>query len=117
VIVNLPDRPGARRSSKVHTRSVPLANDASLEELAAATPGFSGADLMNLVNEAALLAARREQNEVRHKTFLDALRRSCSALSAPAPVSRADKERIAYHEGGPRHPGTGSTRCRSGETG
>jgi cell division protease FtsH len=100
VIVNLPDKAGRQAILKVHTRSVPLANDASLEELAAATPGFSGADLKNLVNEAALLAARREQNEVRHKDFLDALEKIVLGPERPLLLSRADKERIAYHEGG-----------------
>ena len=100
VVVNLPDKIGREAILKVHTRSVPLANDASLEELAAATPGFSGADLKNLVNEAALLAARREQNEVRHKDFLDALEKIVLGPERPLLLSRADKERIAYHEGG-----------------
>jgi cell division protease FtsH len=71
-----------------------------LEEIAAATPGFSGADLKNLVNEAALLAARREQNEVRQKDFLDALEKIVLGPERPLLLSRADKERIAYHEGG-----------------
>jgi cell division protease FtsH len=100
VVVNLPDRTGREAILKVHTRSVPLANDVSLEEVAAATPGFSGADLKNLVNEAALLAARREQNEVRHKDFLDALEKIVLGPERPILLSRADKERIAYHEGG-----------------
>jgi len=100
VVVNLPDKAGREAILRVHTRSVPLANDASLEELAAATPGFSGADLKNLVNEAALLAARREQNEVRHKDFLDALEKIVLGPERPLLLSRADKERIAYHEGG-----------------
>ena len=64
------------------------------------TPGFSGADLKNLVNEAALLAARREQDEVRHKDFLDALEKIVLGPERPLLLSRADKERIAYHEGG-----------------
>jgi cell division protease FtsH len=100
VVVNLPDKTGREAILRVHTRSVPLANDASLEEVAAATPGFSGADLKNLVNEAALLAARREQNEVRHKDFLDALEKIVLGPERPLLLSRADKERIAYHEGG-----------------
>jgi cell division protease FtsH len=79
---------------------VPLAADASLGELAAATPGFSGADLRNLVNEAALLAARRGQNEVQHKDFLDSLEKIVLGPERPILLSRADKERIAYHEGG-----------------
>ena len=100
VVVNLPDKTGREAILKVHTRAVPLANDASLAEIAAATPGLSGADLKNLVNEAALLAARREQNEVRHKDFLDALEKIVLGPERPLLLSRADKERIAYHEGG-----------------
>ena len=72
VTVNLPDKVGREAILEVHTRSVPLARGVDLEELAASTPGLSGADIRNLVNEAALLAARREQEEVRQKDFLDA---------------------------------------------
>jgi cell division protease FtsH len=100
VVVNLPDKTGREAILKVHTRRVPLAADASLGELAAATPGFSGADLRNLVNEAALLAARRGQNEVQHKDFLDSLEKIVLGPERPILLSRADKERIAYHEGG-----------------
>jgi cell division protease FtsH len=100
VVVNLPDKIGREAILKVHTRNVPLAPDASLEELAAATSGFSGADLKNLVNEAALLAARREQNEVHQKDFLDALEKIVLGPERPLLLSPADKERIAYHEGG-----------------
>jgi len=85
---------------RVHTRNVPLAKDAKLAEIAASTPGFSGADLRNLVNEAALLAARRNQNDVRDKDFLDALEKIVLGPERPLLLSRADKERIAYHEGG-----------------
>ena len=100
VVVNLPDKVGREAILKVHTRRVPLAPDARLDDLASATPGFSGADLKNLVNEAALLAARREQNEVRHADFLDALEKIVLGPERPLLLSRADKERIAYHEGG-----------------
>jgi cell division protease FtsH len=100
VIVNLPDKAGREAILKVHTRRVPLAEDVSLGEIAAVTPGFSGADLKNLVNEAALMAARREQNEVRYKDFLDALEKIVLGPERPLLLSRADKERIAYHEGG-----------------
>jgi len=100
VVVNLPDKTGREAILKVHTRGVPLAQDANLGEIAATTPGFSGADLKNLVNEAALLAARREQNDVRYKDFLDALEKIVLGPERPLLLSRADKERIAYHEGG-----------------
>jgi cell division protease FtsH len=100
VVVNLPDRNGREAILKVHTRLVPLAPDVSLVEIAAATPGLSGADLRNLVNEAALLAARREQNDVRQKDFLDALEKIVLGPERPLLMSRQDRERIAYHEGG-----------------
>ena len=100
VVVNLPDKAGREAILKVHTRNMPLANDAILGDLAGITPGLSGADLKNLVNEAALLAARREQNDVRHKDFLDALEKIVLGPERPILMSRADKERIAYHEGG-----------------
>lgn len=100
VVVNLPDRVGREAILKVHTRNVPLASDASLKEIASATPGLSGADLKNLVNEAALLAARREQEVVHQKDFLDALEKIVLGPERPLLLSQQDKERIAYHEGG-----------------
>jgi cell division protease FtsH len=100
VVVNLPDKTGRLAILKVHTRNVPLATDINLEDIAAITPGFSGADIRNLVNEAALLAARRMQNEVHHKDMLDALEKIVLGPERPLLLSRADKERIAYHESG-----------------
>jgi cell division protease FtsH len=99
-VVNLPDKNGREAILNVHTRGVPLARDANLPEIAGATPGFSGADLRNLVNEAALLAARRHQDEVRHEDFMDALEKIVLGPERPLLLTRADKERIAYHEGG-----------------
>ena len=100
VVVNLPDKVGRAAIVKVHTRAVPLAADVVLEELASATPGFSGADLKNMVNEAALLAARRDQDEVRMKDFFDALEKIMLGPERPILLSRDDRERIAYHESG-----------------
>jgi cell division protease FtsH len=100
VVVNLPDRNGREAILKVHTRHVPLAADVSLGEIASSTPGLAGADLRNLVNEAALLAARREQDEVHHKDFLDSLEKIVLGPERPLILSREDRERIAYHEGG-----------------
>jgi cell division protease FtsH len=100
VVVNLPDRKGREAILKVHTRDVPLADDVQLDEVGAVTPGLSGADLRNLVNEAALLAARREQNAVHQKDFLDALEKIVLGPERPLLLSRQDRERIAYHEGG-----------------
>jgi cell division protease FtsH len=100
VVVNLPDKAGREAILKVHVRKVPLAAGVSLEELASATPGFSGADLKNLVNEAALQAARREGNDVEHKDFLDALEKIVLGPERPLLLTRDDRERIAYHESG-----------------
>jgi cell division protease FtsH len=100
VVVNLPDRKGREAILAVHTRRVPLAPDASLDELAAATPGFSGAELKTLVNEAALLGARRNEQSVSQKDFLDALEKIVLGPARPILLSQADRERIAYHEGG-----------------
>jgi cell division protease FtsH len=100
VIVNLPDRRGREAILEVHTRRVPLATDVHLGELAAATPGLAGADIKNLVNEAALLAARRDQNQVYQKDFLDALEKIVLGPERQLLMSNQDRERIAYHEGG-----------------
>jgi cell division protease FtsH len=100
VVVNLPDRTGREAILEVHTRNVPLADDVSLNEIAAATPGLSGADLKNLVNEAALLAARRNQDRVHQVDFLDALEKIVLGPERPLLLSQEDRERIAYHEGG-----------------
>jgi ATP-dependent metalloprotease FtsH len=100
VVVNLPDRNGREAILEVHTRNVPLAEDVSLGDLAKATPGLSGADIRNLVNEAALLAARRDRNSVRQVDFLDALEKIVLGPERPLILSHEDRERIAYHEGG-----------------
>jgi cell division protease FtsH len=100
VMVNLPDKVGREAILKVHTRTVPLASDVSLAELAAATPGFSGAELKNLVNEGALLAARREKDQVHQNDFLDALEKIVLGPERPLLLTREDRERIAYHESG-----------------
>ncbi|HLU26171.1 MAG TPA: ATP-dependent zinc metalloprotease FtsH [Longimicrobiales bacterium] len=100
VVVNLPDKNGRKAILEVHTRRVPLAKDVDLGEIAAATPGLSGADLRNLVNEAALLAARRDQDEVRQADFLDALEKIMLGPERPIILGQEDRERIAYHEAG-----------------
>jgi cell division protease FtsH len=100
VVVNLPDRTGREAILKVHTRKVPLASDVNLAHIATVTPGLSGADLKNLVNEAALLAARRDQQQVRQVDFMDALEKIVLGPERPILLTREDRERIAYHEGG-----------------
>ena len=100
VVVNLPDKGGREAIFKVHTRKVPLAADVDLGEIAQTTPGVSGADIRNLVNEAALLAARRHQDKVHHKDFIDALEKIVLGPERPIILNEADRERVAYHEGG-----------------
>lgn len=100
VEVNLPDKTGRQAILEVHTRKVPLAADVALGEIASTTPGFAGADLKNLVNEAALLAARRGQNEVHAKDFADALEKIVLGAERPLLLTQTDRERIAYHESG-----------------
>jgi cell division protease FtsH len=100
VVVNLPDKAGREAILQVHTRHVPLAPDVNLGELASTTPGLSGADLRNLINEGALLAARRGQDQVHAVDFMDALEKIVLGPQRPLLLSPADRERIAYHEGG-----------------
>ncbi|MFL5425652.1 MAG: hypothetical protein ACJ783_11480, partial [Myxococcales bacterium] len=100
VVVNLPDKSGREAILRVHTRLVPLDPEVDLGEIASSTPGLAGADLRNLVNEAALLAARREKNDVGQKDFLDALEKIVLGPERPLLLSREDRERIAYHESG-----------------
>ncbi len=100
VVVNLPDKIGREAILQVHTRDKPLAQDADLMEVAASTPGLSGADLKNLSNEAALLAAKRGQSEIYLKDFIDSLEKIILGPERPIILSPADRERIAYHESG-----------------
>jgi cell division protease FtsH len=100
VVVNLPDKTGREAILKVHTRNVPLDKDADLQIIASTTPGLSGADLRNLVNEAALLAARRDQEAVSLKDFMDALEKIVLGPERPILLSQEDRKRIAYHEAG-----------------
>src|SRR5437667_5823240 len=100
VTVNPPDKVGRDAILKVHTRGVPLATDVDLKLVAASTPGLVGADLRNLVNEAALLAARRNEDRVHQKDFLDALEKLVLGPARNLVMSPAERERVAYHEGG-----------------
>jgi len=100
VVVQPPDKFGRQAILKVHTRGVPLASDVDLVEIAATTPGLVGADLRNLVNEAALLAARRKQDAVFQKDFLDALEKIVLGPARPLVMSQEERQRVAYHEGG-----------------
>ena len=100
VAVQPPDRNGREAILRVHTRSVPLAPDVDLAGIAATTPGMVGADLANLVNEAALLAARRGHDQVEESDFTDALEKIVLGAERKVLMSKEDKRRTAYHEGG-----------------
>jgi cell division protease FtsH len=100
VAVQAPDRAGRQKILEVHTRSVPLGPDVDLGRIAATTPGMVGADLANLVNEAALLAARRTHEKVAESDFTDALERIVLGAERQVLMSPEDKRRTAYHEGG-----------------
>jgi len=100
VAVQPPDRNGREAILRVHTRNVPLAPNVDLAGLASTTPGMVGADLANLVNEAALLAARRGHDNVQEADFTDALERIVLGAARKVLMSPDDKRRTAYHEGG-----------------
>jgi cell division protease FtsH len=100
VAVQPPDRGGREAILKVHARGVPLGPDVDLGRIAATTPGMVGADLANLVNEAALLAARRNHDKVSEADFTDALERIVLGAERQVMISPEDRRRTAYHEGG-----------------
>jgi cell division protease FtsH len=100
VTVDRPDWNGRLAILKIHTREVPLASDVDLITIARATPGMVGADLANLVNEAALLAARRNLDAVNQQCFSEALDKVLLGAERPLILSDEDLNVIAYHEGG-----------------
>ena len=96
--VDLPDRRGREAILAVHARSRPLEPEVSLADWASRTPGFSGADLSNLLNEAAILTARRERQSINDQAISDALERITMGLTAAPLQDNAKKRLIAYHE-------------------
>jgi cell division protease FtsH len=100
VAVNPPDQGGRQQILTVHTRSVPLADDVDLGAIASSTPGMVGADLKNLVNEAALLAARRDHEKVEVADFTDALEKVLLGAERRIVLSAEERRRTAYHESG-----------------
>jgi cell division protease FtsH len=100
ITVQAPDRRGRAAILRIHTRNVPLAPEVDLDAIAGQTPGLVGADLKNLVNEAALTAARKGENTVTPADFQDAIERTLLGSERKLLLSDADRERIAYHESG-----------------
>ncbi len=100
IAVNPPDRHGRVEILKIHTRSVPLADDVDLERIAASIPGSTGADIALLVNEAALFAARRDHAAVEQRDFTDAIEKIILGAERQVVMTDADRRRTAYHESG-----------------
>jgi cell division protease FtsH len=101
IVVDAPDVRGREGILRVHTRKIPLAADVSLETIAKGTPGMAGADLANLVNEAALLAARRNKPLVDMQDFEDAKDKVMLGVERKSLVLSEDERRLtAYHEAG-----------------
>jgi cell division protease FtsH len=100
ITVDLPERRGREAILKIHTRNVPIAPDVKLEDLARVTPGFAGADLENLVNEAALAAARRGSAQVSRQDFDNALDKLLLGGKREALMDERERRTVAYHEGG-----------------
>jgi cell division protease FtsH len=100
VVVRPPDRAGRRLILDVHSRNVPLAPDVDLNMLASTTPGMAGADLANLVNEAALAAARRGDDHVGPDDFTVALEKILLGAERKLMLTDDDRRRTAYHEAG-----------------
>ena len=100
VVVGLPDIRGREQILKVHMRKVPISDNVKAGVIARGTPGFSGADLANLVNEAALTAARRGHETVEHGDITDALEKIVLGAERQVVIKAEDRERTAYHESG-----------------
>src|SRR6266566_9057876 len=100
ITVSYPDRSGREAILKVHTRPTPLHEEVSLERLSRLTTGMCGADLANLVNEAALSAARQNLEKITHDCFEEALARVQLGALRPIVMNETDRRIIAYHEGG-----------------
>jgi cell division protease FtsH len=100
VTVNPPDQAGRQRILWVHTRGVPLADEVQLGPIAASAPGMVGAELKNLVNEAALLAARREHERVTSADFADAFEKILLGAERHITLAPTERRRTAYHEAG-----------------
>src|SRR5215471_181584 len=100
IVVHAPDHKGRVAILQVHTRTVPLAKDVDLDAVAASTPGMTGADLANLVNEAALLAARRGEQQVTQHDLTDALEKVQLGTARNVVIPEEERRRTAYHEAG-----------------
>src|SRR5258708_31257652 len=101
IVVDMPDLKGREQVLRVHTRKIPLASNVNLEPIARGTPGLAGAELANIVNEAALLAARRNKAQVDQQDLEDAKDKVMLGLERQSRVLSDEERRlVAYHEAG-----------------
>jgi cell division protease FtsH len=100
IVVSPPDRAGRQRILAVHTRGIPLADDVDIARIAGRTPGMVGADLKNLVNESALMAARRCGNELTEEDFNEAIVKVVLGAERRIRIPDLERARTAYHEAG-----------------
>ncbi|HTF50949.1 MAG TPA: ATP-dependent zinc metalloprotease FtsH [Pseudonocardia sp.] len=100
IMINAPDQQGRFEILRVHTRNVPLADEIDLRQIAAITPGMTGAELANLINQAALTAARRGEDAVSSRDFGDALEKIQLGAERNVVLSPELRRRTAYHEAG-----------------
>jgi len=101
IYVDLPDKNERKEIFEVHIRPLKLSKDVDIEFLSKQTPGFSGADIANVCNEAALIAARKNKKAVFHQDFLDAVDRIVGGLEKKNKIiTQKEKKTIAYHEAG-----------------
>ena len=100
IVLELPDLPARRAILELHARGKPLAADVDLDALARVTRGMSGADLANVLNEAALIAARHDRGEIDQQRLEEALDRTGVGISGTFTLSEADRKSVAYHEAG-----------------
>ncbi|MFL5275519.1 MAG: ATP-dependent zinc metalloprotease FtsH [Myxococcales bacterium] len=113
VLVDRPDKRGREQILRIHAREVKLGADVDLREVAGRTPGFAGADLANVVNESALLAARKDRDKVVMADFMEAIERVVAGLEKKTRrMNEKEKEIVAYHESG---HAVVSTLCRYSE--
>ena len=100
VTVDIPDRHGRKAILEIHTRGKPLASDVNLEHVAKATVGFTGADIENLANEAALIAARKDKSQITTSHFTEAFERIILGNKRPPLSNQEERRVVAYHEAG-----------------
>ncbi|WP_241559984.1 ATP-dependent zinc metalloprotease FtsH [Solirhodobacter olei] len=100
VVLNLPDKTARRAILDIHARELPLADPANLDEIAAGTPGFSGADLKNLLNEAAIAAARRRANTITEADLQEARDKVMMGTVRTLAIQPEERHRLAVHEAG-----------------